>query len=248
MTHDENSNKSMSSLEQLDNYMYSREDDIVNKTKFSKNVDKIITEIEKKSKSYDISRKYINKEVFGALKIAWREAMIDTMLNDNGGLIFNTDIFLKSKLIDALGLRNESNPEELDNLLLYLICEKAYEKSGLTGVPIEESFLNNTTLLSNIREHCESYKYQNLLPRLRSSLKILNESQEQNQAGGDKLPLQLTSGNKARIVKNKYIKTMANRKRYVKRRSIKNYKEKSKKHKNLRKNNHSSKRIKIRKH
>lgn len=250
MTHDENSNKSMSSLEQLDNYMYSREDDIVNKTNFSENVDKIITEIEYTSKENNISRKYINKEVFGALKIAWREAMIDTMLYDNGGLIFNTNIFLKSKLIDALGLRNESNPEELDNLLLYLICEKAYEKSGLTGVPIEESFLNNTTLLSNIRKRCESYKYQNLLPRLRSSLNYLNESQQENEASllESKFEKQILGGNKARIVKNKYIKTMANRKRYVKRRSIKNYKEKSKKHKKPMKNNHSSKRIKIKKH
>ena len=174
--------------------------------------------------------------------------MIDTMLKD--GLIFNTDIFLKSKLIDALGLRNKAYSRELDNLLLYLICKKAYKKSGLTGVPIEESFLNNTTLLSNIRKRCESYKYQNLLPCLRSSLKFLNKSQQQNQASllkGEDAEL-ILGGNKARIVKNKYIKTMANRKRYVKRRSIKNYKEKSKKHNKPKKNNHSSKRIKIKKH
>ena len=205
----------------------------------------------------DEKEKYINKEVFGALKIAWREAMINTMIyeneNDNGGLIFNTDIFLKSKLIDALGLRNKSNHKELDNLLLYLICDKAYETSGLTGVPIEESFLNNTTLLSNIRERCESYKYQNLLPCLRSSLNYLNDLQQRNHPPPP-LPIipprwrWTPRGNKARIVKNKYIKTMANRKRYVKQRSIKKYKVTRKKRNKPRKKNHSSKQIKINKH
>jgi len=220
-------------ISELKNYINGKEDAELNlRHKYDENNEK---------------EKYINKEVFGALKIAWREAMIYMMLNEK--LIFNTDIFLKSKLIDALGLRNKSYHRELDNTLLYLICKRAYGSAKLMGVPNKVSFLNNTILLCNVRKSCESFKYQNLLPSLRSSLKYLKN--QQPESGG---PLQsnytkpIQGGrNKTRIVKNKYFKTMAKRKR-ANRRSIKNHKEKSKRHNKPRKNNHSSKQIKINKH